>query len=71
MRTLPAFTNPPIDELVLSLQFATLERLKSAHIGMFWETIVDRFPNVSEQPPLQPAFETFGGIRTEPSLGIR
>src|SRR2546423_14348593 len=61
MRNLPNFTNPPLDELVLSIQFASIEKMKTAHIGMFWEKIEHRFPHVSEQPPIGPAFETFGG----------
>jgi uncharacterized protein (TIGR04255 family) len=70
MPSLPSFKNPPIDELVLSIQFASLEGFKSAHVGMFWERIEHQFPLVSEQPPINPAFETFGGIRTAPNPGV-
>jgi uncharacterized protein (TIGR04255 family) len=60
MSSLPSFQNPPIDELVLSIQFNSLAQLKSAHIGLFWNTIRNRFPDVSEQPTVAPVFETFG-----------
>jgi uncharacterized protein (TIGR04255 family) len=68
MRNLPSFSNPPVDEVVLSIQFASLSKLKSAHIGMFWERIRHQFPDVSEQASLGPLFETFGGTRTTPTF---
>lgn len=63
MRTLPDFKKPPINEAVLSIQFAPLVGLKSAYIGLFWERIRKEFPNVSEQGAIPPVFETFGGIK--------
>jgi uncharacterized protein (TIGR04255 family) len=57
---LPNFTNPPLTEVVLSIQFASLTGLKSAHIGLFWERIRSEYPSVTEQAPIQAAFETFG-----------
>ncbi|MGA8654221.1 MAG: TIGR04255 family protein [Xanthobacteraceae bacterium] len=60
MRDLPDFTDPPLNEVVLSIQFASLTGLKSAHIGLFWERIRSEYPNVSEQAPIQAVFETFG-----------
>ena len=60
VRDLPDFTNPPLNEVVLSIQFASLTGLKSAHIGLFWERIRSEYPNVTEQATIQTAFETFG-----------
>jgi uncharacterized protein (TIGR04255 family) len=57
---LPDFTDPPLNEVVLSLQFASLPNLKSAHIGLFWERVRAEYPNVSEQGVIQSVFETFG-----------
>jgi uncharacterized protein (TIGR04255 family) len=71
MQNLLNFRNPPVDEVVLSIQFASLSKLKSAHIGLFWGRINHRFPDVSEQPAIPPAFETFGGIRTAPTPMIQ
>jgi uncharacterized protein (TIGR04255 family) len=62
---LPDFKLPPIDEVVLSIQFATLQGFKSVHAGLFWKSIRSKYPNVAEHPPLQSVFETFG---TPPSL---
>lgn len=57
---LPNFERPPVNEVVLSLQFASLEELKSAHIGFLWAKLKDRYPTVTEQTPIDPVFETFG-----------
>jgi uncharacterized protein (TIGR04255 family) len=54
------FARPPVDETILSIQFDTLTGFKSQHVGLFWNRIRDAFPSVTEQPPLQPVFETFG-----------
>jgi uncharacterized protein (TIGR04255 family) len=64
---LPDFTNPPIDEVVLSIQFASLARLRGPHVGLFWKRIRTRYPDVSEHTPIQAAFETFG-TRSIPTL---
>jgi uncharacterized protein (TIGR04255 family) len=57
---LPDFERPPVDEVVLSVQFASLPALRSVHIGLFWARMRQEYPSVSEQPPLQANFETFG-----------
>jgi uncharacterized protein (TIGR04255 family) len=60
VRDLPDFTDPPLNEVVLSIQFASLTGLKSAYIGLFWERIRSEYPSVAEQTPIQAVFETFG-----------
>src|SRR5262249_2810158 len=64
---LPDFKNPPVNEVVLSLQFASIPSFHSAHIGLFWEKIRQEYPKVSEQAPLQAAFETFGVMPVNPA----
>jgi uncharacterized protein (TIGR04255 family) len=71
MRSLPTFKDPPINEVVLSIQFAALAKLKSAYVGLFWDKIRSKYPTVSEQPAIGPVFETFGGRRFQnPSFSI-
>jgi uncharacterized protein (TIGR04255 family) len=70
VRVLPDFTNPPLNEVVLSIQFAPLVGLKSVHIGLFWERVRSEYPNVTEQAPIQAAFETFGIPAPVPALQI-
>jgi uncharacterized protein (TIGR04255 family) len=57
---LPDFERPPVTEVVLSMQFATLENMKSFHVGLFWARFRSEYPDVSEQAPINAMFETFG-----------
>lgn len=63
---LPDFKRPPIDELVLSIQFASVAKFKSAHVGLLWRSFRSKYPEVTEQPPIQAAFETFGTPSSAP-----
>jgi uncharacterized protein (TIGR04255 family) len=56
---LPDFGSPPVTEVVLGVQFGTLDRLLSPHLGLVWSEFRERFPGIEEHPPLDPAFETF------------
>lgn len=69
---LPDFARPPITEAVLSIQFATVAAFRSAHVGLLWEQFRATYPTVSEHPPIQPIFETFGTrvVMAEPMIQI-
>lgn len=58
---LPEFDNPPVTEVVLSVQFSELRGYRTVHAGLLWERCFrESYPNFSEHPPLDPVFETFG-----------
>jgi uncharacterized protein (TIGR04255 family) len=58
---LPDFDRPPVVEVVLSVQFSELRAYRTQHAGLLWDkTFRETFKNVSEHPPLDAAFETFG-----------
>jgi uncharacterized protein (TIGR04255 family) len=57
---LPDFVSPPVTEVVLGVQFNSLDRLFSPHLGLVWEVFKDEFPLVEDHPYFPPAFETFG-----------
>lgn len=63
-RNLPDFAKPPLAEVALSLQFETLERLRTPQIGLLWSEFRQRFPVTEEHTPLDPVFERFGVPRT-------
>lgn len=67
---LPDFDNPPVVETVLSAQFEPLTQIRTAHLGLFWNEIKDRFPKAEERPPLDPVFEVFPEP-PRPALGLR
>lgn len=58
---LPDYTTPPVDEVVLGLQFAAIPGYRSVDSANVWELFRDEMPMVLEQAPLFPQFETFGG----------
>lgn len=57
---LPEFERPPVTEVVLGMQFGRIPAFTSAHFGLFWEKIADRYPRSQEVAPLLPQFEVFG-----------
>jgi uncharacterized protein (TIGR04255 family) len=57
---LPDFNNPPLNEVVLGVQFVPPLGYQQIHAGEVWSLFKDSFPEVVEQPPLSPQFETFG-----------
>lgn len=68
---LPDFKTPPLIEVVLSVQFKELTGLRTVHAGLLWEKYRKRFPLFSEQPPLNPSFETFGARPRSGSSGVK
>lgn len=57
---LPDFSDPPVTEVVLSVQFDTLPGLRTPQVGLLWQEFCDRFPMTEEHPPLDPVIERFG-----------
>jgi uncharacterized protein (TIGR04255 family) len=45
---------------VLGIQFATPPGYQQIYAGEVWALFRDEYPNVGEQPPLPPGFETWG-----------
>jgi uncharacterized protein (TIGR04255 family) len=58
---LPDFTNPPIVEVALSIQFAPPSGYREVFAREVWAIFENAFPDVEEMPPIQPSFEVFGG----------
>lgn len=57
---LPDFINPPLNEVVLGVQFSPPKGYQQIHAGDVWNLFRPDYPQVQEQPPLAPSFETFG-----------
>jgi uncharacterized protein (TIGR04255 family) len=57
---LPDYTDPPVVETVLGVQFDRLTGFKNAHLGAFWKSLDPaEWPTVLDAPPLQLEFERF------------
>jgi uncharacterized protein (TIGR04255 family) len=74
---LPDFSEPPLVEVVLGVQFGTVAGFRMVHAGLLWQEYRQQFPHFAEQPPLDPAFETTGpigatdrGLRIEVASGV-
>jgi uncharacterized protein (TIGR04255 family) len=57
MKTLPDYDDPPVTETALGVQFATLEKWKIPHFGLFWQTIKEQYPHTEVNPPLAAEIE--------------
>jgi uncharacterized protein (TIGR04255 family) len=64
---LPDFAHPPLNEVVLGVQFAPVPGFMSVNVRDVWDLYREDFPKVQDHPPLQPIFETFGGT---PPIGF-
>lgn len=56
---LPDFNSPPIDEVVVGVQFESIEDFAGAHVGLFWNSIREEFPAVENQPWMNTPIESF------------
>lgn len=50
--TLPSVKNPPLTEVICDLKFKPLTEFKVPHYGLFWQRILDNYPNIEHQPPI-------------------
>lgn len=67
---LPNFSDPPVVETVLSVQFEPLVEFRAAHFGLYWEMVKERFPRTEERAELVPVLEQFPRI-ARAGVGIR
>ena len=57
---LPDFAAPPLNEVVLGVQFSQPEHYQAIQAFQVWELFKRNYPKTQEQLPLSPAFEMFG-----------
>lgn len=65
---LPDFTDPPLVEVAMGVQFERLRELRQPHIGIVWSAFRDDYPDVRDLPPLAPLQE--GRQRGGPSFTV-
>ena len=65
---LPDFTEPPLNEVALGVQFSPIPGYSAVDARDIWELFRSEYPRIEERPPLPPQFETFGGSGGFPSM---
>lgn len=68
---LPNFELPPLDEVVIGVQFARPANYTSINAKDVWNLFKDKYPTVEEHPPLAPSFEMFGGSTTPSTFRLQ
>jgi uncharacterized protein (TIGR04255 family) len=63
---LPDYDQPPVTEVVVGVQFNSIDGFITAHVGRLWDLFSESFQDAEEHPPVLPTFETFG--QTAPLL---
>ncbi len=64
---LPDFESPPLNEVVLGVQFNPPKGYRQINAGEVWGLFRSEFSEVEEREPLAPVFETFG----RPTSGVQ
>lgn len=67
---LPEFECPPVDEMVMGVQFDPLPNFHAAHFGLFWTRIREEYPHTEDQAPLFPAVEPLESQPSSPSVSV-
>lgn len=68
---LPDFKHPPVNETVLSIQFAPIPDFGIPHFGLYWSRIKAQFPRFQVVPELASIQEQFGNpVQALSRLGI-
>ncbi len=49
---LPIYKNPPVDEVVIGVQFDPIPGFYDVHTGLFWQRVREDYPKVEDQPRL-------------------
>ncbi len=67
---LPDFSNPPVVETLMSAQFDRLSGLQTAHFGLYWSEVHERYPKTEEHGELPSQIERFPE-QAQPGVGIQ
>ena len=67
----PDFTDPPVTEVVLSLQFDPINGFDTPHHGLIWDLYRKKYPRTSTKETLGSAIEDFGLPKLSPSVQFK
>ncbi|MFK5985180.1 MAG: TIGR04255 family protein [Pseudomonadota bacterium] len=63
--TIPSFNNPPLNEVLLGVQYDSSEAFNLTTYGAIWDCFKEYFPDVQHHMPLEATFEKIGGRRQQ------
>ena len=55
---LPDYLRPPVDEVVISVQFPPISNFYDTHAGLFWQRVRADYPKAETQPRLEGPIES-------------
>lgn len=58
---IPSYKKPPLNEVLLGVQYDSLDAFNLTTYGLLWERFKEHFPEVQHHMPLEATFEKFGG----------
>lgn len=67
-RPFPKFAKPPVVEVALGVQFQALPRLRTIQMASLSAEYKDKYPDVTEHPPLDGAIERFDPPQNEVTI---
>jgi uncharacterized protein (TIGR04255 family) len=67
-RQLLSYDNPPVNEVVCSVQFDPIEDLRTPHIGLLWQRFQPEYPYCEDVAPIAPRMEVFNNQMVEAQL---
>lgn len=67
---LPAYEDPPVSEVALSVQFQSLPTFNAVHGGLLWSRFRERFPGVEQHAPLEHTIERTGARSTSLKVAV-
>lgn len=69
-RTKISYSNPPVVERILNVQFELLRGMSNGHLGAFWKSLGSDWPLAKDAPAVEPQFEGFSEEDRWRRLGI-
>jgi uncharacterized protein (TIGR04255 family) len=67
LSVIPAYRNPPIEELAIGVQYPPIPNYLDIHAGLYWQRVREQYPKVETQPRIEAPIES----PTPPSIPVQ
>jgi uncharacterized protein (TIGR04255 family) len=65
---LPDYRDPPIDEMVIGVQFPPIPNFQDAHAVIFWQSVRQEYPRIQTQPRIEGPIESREALPAAPQV---